>query len=399
MARSIFELRIIFILDDFDDFYNQLCHYQTDALDEDKDSELEDLAKLKKMIEKSKKLNDKQKNKAIGKLFEIYSTFFDKKSDFDAVAPHIISPSELDYIRRINRGEIVLPTKMDLKNMRVNFKREMYSSSSGEVFTLDDGRASTFEQAFSIYKNNKFFYLDIYIPDVVNFLLQNRKLLNIAYDRGETLYVKDGKFDMIPNFGVINFLSFNTTDYKNAVHFSFKIDFRGNIVKQNVDMEAIKVKKHINKDLVNKMLQRGQTSEACYQLFLLKDLCRLFRGKDVSKYSNIKSNKTSDILALPSVLVNQYIALYGEDLIYLDGTDYVPYRTNYVHAATPIRRFVSDINLALFLNNMGCLRLCDEDVYYYLDNKNKIIDHLNEKKEIGNFIKRYPNYYSLKKDS
>ena len=83
-----------------------------------------------------------------------------------------------------------------------------------------------------------------------------------------------------------------------------------------------------------------------------------------------------------------------------DEADFVIYRDGcyvkkgedscYTHSVTPLRRFVSNINLAFLLNQKGEVSFSDKDLNYVERNIDEILAHLNRQDELSRFVDKYP---------
>mgnify|MGYP003318363492 CR=1 FL=1 len=102
----------------------------------------------------------------------------------------------------------------------------------------------------------------------------------------------------------------------------------------------------------------------------------------------------SDLIAFPSVLVNYYIGKQAEFAIYREYSQYTKKYKNdpYTRSVTPLRRFVSNINLAFFLNQNGIVSFPERDLVCIEKNIDEIIKHLNETEQIGKFIERNKSF-------
>ena len=95
------------------------------------------------------------------------------------------------------------------------------------------------------------------------------------------------------------------------------------------------------------------------------------------------------------MLVNYFIGKESEFAIYREKGKYVKQNIDfYTQSVTPLRRFVSNINLAFFLNQKGVVLFNRKSLNYAKDNKDEIIAHLNEREGIKTLAKTYPRTIS-----
>ena len=127
-----------------------------------------------------------------------------------------------------------------------------------------------------------------------------------------------------------------------------------------------------------------------------RELSRLVSSKSKDKFlKRLNCNKISDLVAFPSVLVNYYIGYLADFAIYRDNGIYTVTcddKCKYTHSVTPIRRFVSNINLAFFLEQNGIVHFANKDLYYVMDNSMEIVRHLNERESISKFVDKHSGF-------
>lgn len=391
MEVSLFELRIMFLLEDFSVFYYNLkeyyrClnEYRKNGYDPKEFDNIEDLGKLHDSIKSSTNITNLQKKKAFDLINKIYLLIHNFKTNVDYSK---FNYDDTDILRKISENKIDVPTSEKEKmNFKVNYYKFKYQLDQSKIFTLDKNGSITFEQAYGLRFDGKYYFFDIYLPDVLTFFENNRNVFKTAYERGETIYDKNHKYDMIPYPNIIEHLSFKTNAARNSIRFSFVIDKKGRIIHYDIDPVCIRVKKHMN-DKIAKQIIQGQTKDDC-SILLLKDLVSLPKSQE-NKGNN--SISITDLVGFSSIFLNRFISDKCDYLIFTDNNKFVSKPTNYVNVSTPIRKIVSDINLALFLNHKGYFRLEDKDLYYYMDNKEEIIEHLNDRKKLASFMNRFPN--------
>ena len=132
-------------------------------------------------------------------------------------------------------------------------------------------------------------------------------------------------------------------------------------------------------------------------LKIYRELCKLVSFNSGDKYlSRLNCNRISDLVAFPSVLVNYYIGYMADFVIYRDNGVYTTSVSDdgckYTHSVTPIRRFVSNINLAFFLEQNGVVHFANKDLYYVMDNSVEIVRHLNDRESISRFVDKHSSF-------
>ena len=128
------------------------------------------------------------------------------------------------------------------------------------------------------------------------------------------------------------------------------------------------------------------------ELILYKEMVE----KVISKKENYYlKDARKDFVSFSSLLVNYFIGKESEFAIYREKGKYVKQNIDfYTQSVTPLRRFVSNINLAFFLNQKGVVLFNRKSLNYAKDNKDEIIAHLNEREGIKTLAKTYPRTIS-----
>lgn len=309
---------------------------------------------------------------------------------------------------KIINGDIVFSREFSsgiIKTIKLDFS-DLEIVDGERIISIDDSTSPDLDGAFSIEKMDDITILNVYISDVPSFLKENRKLSEEAYLRGNSFYIrnfsKDRKYlnntniDMIPSYISHKFLSLNKGYPKNTICFKFIIGQNGEIYSRDVSRKRIIVTDKLTPEDASHLLTTNDNYGP-----LQEDL-RNYQSlvKNISNNSNdlylkrLWFNRVSDIVGLPSVLVNYYIGHEADFAIYRENGQYVKkYENNpYTHSSTPLRRFVSDINLAFFLNQNGVVNFNEADLNYVENNIDSIIAHLNEQDKLVNFVDKNPNF-------
>ncbi len=300
---------------------------------------------------------------------------------------------EEDMIRRkIETNEISLqPLILERGSYQTNY--EKYQKVEDQhIISIDDITSPDLDTAFHIKKEGDLYLLDVYISDAVHILNENRRLAEEAYQRGATYYVRgNGKtynIDMLPRTLAHFDLSLNKGFVKNVNNFNFIIDQEGNILSRTVNNKRIIVRESLSPFQAKRILEDDcLESKEKEQLLVLKECCMKVKKQSHLPYINgLNPNKIQDLVALTSILVNYYVGENSSFAIYRENGHYTTEKYAYTHSSTPLRRIVSDINLAFFLNQYGLLELADKDIYKIEDHKEEIVNHLNETDKIQKYI-------------
>lgn len=342
---------------------------------------------------------------------EILSRIDDKekllglKEMIDSVSDKIFNHSVFGTRIRndIILGNIILSNTFSsglINNIRlINYN--LVRTTEERIITIDDPMSPDLDGAFSIRKNSDGYVLKIYISDVPVFLRDNRELCKEAYLRGCSMYVRDFKnncninIDMLPQCLSHHYLSLNLDGCKNVIVFTFFVSNDGIIYSSGVDREMIVVTNKLSSleadEIINSNDDYGLIQN---DLRNYRKLCKVVGDKTSDKFlSNLNYNKMSDLIGFPSILVNYYIGHKAEFAIYRGNGIYTIDKGDcYTHSVTPLRKFVSDINLAFFLEQSRVVSFSDKDLYYVQDNVIDIINYLNSRYELSKFVEKNSSF-------
>lgn len=282
------------------------------------------------------------------------------------------------------------------------------------IIALDSEKSLDLDSVFSIDKEDDLYFFNVYVSDVPSFFRENRELSINAYRQGTSFYLRDnGKninYDMLPEKLSHGYLSMLSKDIsltpKSVISFQFVIDNNGNICSTSVSRNKIMVDYNLTGSdasrILNKKVISSKVDKSIYQL---KDLCKVISFTTTRPYlANLWKATVDDMIALPSILVNYYVA--GE-------LDFGIYRVNgiytknpsdnefYLNSSAPLRRYVDDINLAILLEQKNLQRFNRDDFRYLENNIDEVIGHLNEQNFLSNYIEKNNSLvkkYYLKRD-
>ena len=270
-------------------------------------------------------------------------------------------------------------------------------NENSRVITIDDPDSPDLDGAFSISKISNGYILNVYISDVPTFLRDNRILCKEVYLRGCTMYIRDYKnrcninIDMLPECLSHHYLSLNLNGYKDVITFSFLIDYEGVVNLDRIFREKIIINNKLSLKMANEIILTSEDFGILQRdLRIYKELCRLVCSKSCDKFIRyLNCNNISDLVGFSSVLVNYYIGKNALFSIYRESGNYSKIKqSGYTHSVTPLRRFVSNINLAFFLEQNKIVSFLDKDLCYVQDNVDEIVEHLNERDKLSKFIEK-----------
>lgn len=312
---------------------------------------------------------------------------------------------------KIISGEIELSNSFPNINIyTINFSSDTIDiSNSNKIIAIDEANSPDLDGAFSIKLVDGTYIFDVYITDVPTFLKNNKELCREAYLRGCSMYIRDYKnmmninIDMLPVFLSHKFLSLNKEDFKNVIDFNFVIGKNGKLYSSDIKRGKIMVTNRIAPVTAEKILSSeeymGQVQKS---LRHYQNLCKIICKSSKDEFlKHLNPHKISDLIAFPSIFTNYYIGHEAEYAIYRNDGVYTNEKSSYyTHSTTPLRKFVSDINLAFFLEQKGVVSFPDRDLNYVESHTEEIIGHLNERDTISKFIEsnnRFVKKYVLDK--
>ena len=354
-------------------------------------------------------------------LFRDVINLFNKKSTLDKLDNSLILDSLVEIISFLSEklmydggkdtrikndiilGRIVFTNNFingSISDVRVNC-RSVSIVDDELILTIDDPASLDMDGAFSIVKNDDGYIFKVYVSNVPVLLRDNRKLCEEVYMRGTSMYVRNcngGNYniDMLPKFLSCKYFSLNSRGFKDAIEFTFEFGLDGEFYSCSVDRKRIRINNNLSPDNARRMINCcDDTGVVSDSLKNYRELSRLVSSKSKDKYlAKLNCNRISDLVAFPSVLVNYYIGYLADFAIYRDNGVYTVSTDGgrYTHSVTPIRRFVSNINLAFFLEQNSVVHFANKDLYYVMDNSMEIIRHLNEKESISKFVDKHSSF-------
>ena len=199
--------------------------------------------------------------------------------------------------------------------------------------------------------------------------------------------------DMLPPEISHNFFSLKKNELKNVITFTYYIDQNGNVSMENISRNSVYINDNIRPSIAHSIIiNQSDYNQTHKDLQLYKKICNLIcRNANERFLKDANTDKIENIVGVPSILTNYYIgnssllAIYREKGIYTRES-----KDKYTQSVTPLRRFVSDINLAIYLNQIGIINCPDKYIHYIEDNLDEIIEHLNSQEKVcEEFQKNY----------
>lgn len=307
----------------------------------------------------------------------------------------------------IINGDITIPKDFPKNiNISTKFMNQLESVTDKRIITIDRAGTKAFDGAFSIEKDRRGYRLTVYITDVPTFLMHNINLAREAYYRGQSIYLKDvntreRKWNMIPSELYNNTLSLKQCFSRNAIEFTFEVDKNGKVYERSIDRKEIVVTNSLTIEQAKKVMQQEKpNSELRQDLERYSNLCRLMSKHVLHKSAKITdlsnpNNLMDSIVRYPSILVNKYIGEEADFAIYRANGVYTKEKNEkdpYTHSSSPLRNFVSNINLAFFLNQNGIVLYPEKHLHFVEDNIDTIIGHLNQIDSLAKLVEENPKF-------
>lgn len=304
-------------------------------------------------------------------------------------------------LQKLDTKEIEIPTKFPavFYDSIDYFYDHLEEETEKNIIAVDDSFAVSLDGAFSIKKEYDYYVFDVFVADVPTFLKDNIKFCKEAYKRGTSFCIETSKnnspiiIDIFPTDLLKNNLALKLNKMRIAIDFKFIILKDGTIKFDSVSRKKIKITNRTNFHDIKKL----NSSNVCLddnfkELILYKEMVE----KVISKKENYYlKDARKDFVSFSSLLVNYFIGKESEFAIYREKGKYVKQNIDfYTQSVTPLRRFVSNINLAFFLNQKGVVLFNRKSLNYAKDNKDEIIAHLNEREGIKTLAKTYPRTIS-----
>ena len=289
----------------------------------------------------------------------------------------------------------------DASNIIVSPIEEKLPRISGKnILTVDKPGSKILDSAFSIEKKDNVYFFNVYVADVPSFLLKNEDLLKYAYEMGTSMYNYQQpndyyKVDMLPYNLSKKYLSLNKDDDRNVITFSFCIDDKGNIQLTNVSRNRVVINDNIDTHAIRGFEFNNPHTDR--DVSICKEMCKLISNNSGSlNYSLSSRKRLGDIVAFPSIVTNYHVGRNSNMAIYRENGKYVKNSDDkYAHSVTPLRKFASDINLTLYLSQLGLIDCPDKYIHYLEDNLDSIIEYLNRREDLCEYFET--NYREVKK--
>ncbi len=307
--------------------------------------------------------------------------------------------TDIKIKRSLESGELDLRCEEWINRRSISFSREKLDIVRERVITIDAYNASSLEGAFSIRRDKGFYNFDVYVTDVPTFLKDNRDIAKRAYERGTSISIENYKgkknihLDMLPAFLDENYLSLRKDKMRNVIDFNFIVKDDGEIESVYVSRKSLSVTDSLDYNRAREIFfSKNGNSKARWDLLVYKEMIEKIIKKTKYPYlQEINVERLNDLVSFSSILVNYYVGDEADFVIYRDGC-YVKKGEDscYTHSVTPLRRFVSNINLAFLLNQKGEVSFSDKDLNYVERNIDEILAHLNRQDELSRFVDKYP---------
>ncbi len=138
------------------------------------------------------------------------------------------------------------------------------------IITIDGIDAKDLDDAISLKTDNLFYYLDIHIADVANYVKENSYLDKDAFKKGTSAYLADRVIPMLPRRLSNDLCSLNVGEERYALSLLIKLDQEAKIVNYEIKETVIIVSERLSYDDVNLFLDKKMTFKKEVEEMLLK---------------------------------------------------------------------------------------------------------------------------------
>ncbi len=318
----------------------------------------------------------------------------------EALIKHIKNKiEELTIKEKIVNNDIIINEHFPfIKIDSIDFFTEKLDLVTENIMTFDDDKTLTLDGACKVCREFNYYVLDVFVADIPTFFKQNKNISEEAYKRGTSFYIKDKKtirVDMLPSFIARDNLSLKVNKFRIAINFKFIILDDGNIIFDSISRKKIKVTDKFNfKDVEDYLTADDKKHLFNSNLILYHEMITKLLGNKSNGFSNqFNANSAFDFASIPSFLVNNYIGEHSSFAIYREHGKFVKESSlKYTQSVTPLRKYVSNINLAFFLNQKGVVLFNKKDLNYVVMHEDEIIEHLNQTEDLAKFAMNNPEF-------
>lgn len=293
---------------------------------------------------------------------------------------------KINIINKLKRKELIIEEKFPFINMdSIDYFSEKLDIVTDNIIAIDSLKAVSLDGAFNVLKKDDYYIFNIFIADVPTFLKNNRNISFEAYKRGETFYINQGKskslnIEMLSSFLARDNLSLKLNKLRNAINFEFIVQKDGTIIFDSISRKKIILTDKYNFTDVDIFLKKSEEEKLNSKLYFYYDMVRkIINKKDNNYIGSFNTNDIYDLVSFPSLFLNYFIGRNSSFAIYRENGKFVKdCKDKYTQSVTPLRKFVSNINLAFFLNQKGVVLFNKKDLDYVKNNEDEILKHLNE---------------------
>lgn len=349
-------------------------------------------------------LKKSQNSDKLFQLLNYYSTLIDteKPSLRNEVNTYYLKLLEQKKLKQklLRENKILINQFQNNDFFSYHFSRSSSRSIINErIITIDDVNSPDLDGAFSIQKEDNIYYFKVYVSNVPDFLKNNPSLAKEAYQRGRSFYIHDFKqkknnqFDMLPPILSHHYLSLKQWNAKEVIAFCFVIQ-DGNIISCSVEPCSVRITYALTPQQASVLINSSFDHEVLQRdLKYYQSLCKMVLSQTSEPFlSSLNVSAISDLIAFPSILLNYYIGKTAQFAIYRVNGKYTKnFGKGYTHSVTPLRNFVSDINLAFYLEQMGCSSYSFEKLNYVEMHIDEILGHFNEREGIQRLLDSHPS--------
>lgn len=156
---------------------------------------------------------------------------------------------DYEFKEKVMEEARTLPTKVTVEDIKT--RKDLRKET---IFTIDGDDTKDIDDAVSIEKDGEGYILKVHIADVSHYLKDKKQLTKEALKRGNSAYLADSVFPMLPHLLSNGICSLNPGEDRLTKTVEMKIDKDGNIISSEIYKSVIHSKKKMTYDNVNKIL-------------------------------------------------------------------------------------------------------------------------------------------------
>ena len=279
----------------------------------------------------------------------------------------IIKDLTIKKIERIltilNRNDIYIEKSKEILNQMKYFKEiiqlgcfnnneEVKEINNEYIFSIDSIGTKIIEDAISVKKDSNYYYMNIYIPDLVSFIPRKSILEKTALDR-----YRNNNYTF--PLDIVRFFKLNQGKKKRVIGYHFIYDSEGNIKNISIEKNIVKLYNTYSFEQFNKLFDTEDKNAN-----ILKELFELITNKKLEDINYSSSALLSFLIQNNGKIIAKYLNNQNIMCLYKNinnGEVHSIYEENdYVEFTSPIRSYVSFFNQKSMFEHINAIELMEK---------------------------------------